>query len=299
MATGGKIPKTGQNLMLDRTYNASPSNSLPNKFRIGVGTTTPVSADTALEKGVPNTSTTTDACDAITGWAHSNDATTEVLNTTSGERKEGTGCLNLPSTFSAGTATWQKTVTGADLSTTGDRVFVYFYISDKATLFTDTTDTVFIRLGTGGMTNYNQYNFDYDVITDADWTLFVLDPNNPDSTGGSGANESDIDTIQINVKAKASMVTNNCRMDWWHYGLNENFQNGFVSGYPTFDTTNKKVTIRGLVPAAKYNDYELTEFGVENTDSTVVLVSHDVYNKILKDSSQQIAYILIHQEVDG
>jgi len=49
MATGGVITNSGKNVMLNRTYKSSPDYTIPSKFRVGIGTTTPVVADTGLE----------------------------------------------------------------------------------------------------------------------------------------------------------------------------------------------------------------------------------------------------------
>jgi len=64
----------------------------------------------------------------------------------------------------------------------------------------------------------------------------------------------------------------------------------FVSGYPTFDTVNNEVTIRGYVASTEANGSVLTETGLVNTDGTPILFSHDVHTAISKTSSVEIIY---------
>ncbi|MHA1737868.1 MAG: hypothetical protein ACTSWD_04725 [Candidatus Heimdallarchaeota archaeon] len=52
MATGNVITNNGQLIMLNRTFKSSPDYSAPSVFKIGIGTTTPLIADTDVETGV-------------------------------------------------------------------------------------------------------------------------------------------------------------------------------------------------------------------------------------------------------
>jgi len=52
MATGQVITTDGRKIMLDRTFNTSPTRAEPTQFKIGTGTTTPDASDTDLETPV-------------------------------------------------------------------------------------------------------------------------------------------------------------------------------------------------------------------------------------------------------
>lgn len=48
MTTGQIITNSGKLIVLDRTFNSSPTRSEPNQFKVGTGTTTPSLSDTDL-----------------------------------------------------------------------------------------------------------------------------------------------------------------------------------------------------------------------------------------------------------
>lgn len=52
MSTGQKITTQGKNIILERTFSASPSKSEPSLFTVGTGTTSPALSDTDLETPV-------------------------------------------------------------------------------------------------------------------------------------------------------------------------------------------------------------------------------------------------------
>ncbi|MHA1481838.1 MAG: hypothetical protein ACTSQA_00185 [Candidatus Heimdallarchaeaceae archaeon] len=70
----------------------------------------------------------------------------------------------------------------------------------------------------------------------------------------------------------------------------DNFKN-FVTGYPTLDLTNMKVTIRGLLLSTEANGNSLKEFGTVNSDGTPLMFSRSTHTAINKTSSIEIAYI--------
>jgi len=53
MAVGGVITTLGKNVLLHRGYLSAPTYAEPTLFKIGIGTTTPVVADTDLETPIP------------------------------------------------------------------------------------------------------------------------------------------------------------------------------------------------------------------------------------------------------
>lgn len=176
---------------------------------VGLGT----ASAQVTDSGLIGDGVTIDSCDSSTGWTHSGDAGAETENTTLGEYKEGTGCLNLPSTYSTGTATWYKTVSSVDLATT--KIAAWFYI-DNADDLTDDSAAITLDLGTGGFTNYNSYEFSKDDISSG-WTSLVISADDLDASTGTGATLATVDRIRIKVKLDTSQSTNDMRMDYWRY----------------------------------------------------------------------------------
>jgi len=298
MAVGGEVVDNGRNLLLKRIYGTDVT--AVSKFGAGSGTTTPTVSDTGIETRIPLDTislTTVDACDADTGWAHTGIASAEAVNTTSGEYKEGTGCLNLPTSGAAGTATYSKTVTSFDINDTGDTLFVWFYIDSQSDL-TTASDAVSIILGTGGYTNTHNWDFADTAISDG-WNLLICKNGSHSGTSGTGATLTGVDSARISVQLDTDQTTNDMRMDYWHLAQEADFFLAFESGYPTYDTTNKRATVRGRIPSTKVNGYFLTEAAEFNTDSTKQMFSHDVHTAITKSSKDEVIYEWIHEVTDS
>jgi hypothetical protein len=63
----------------------------------------------------------------------------------------------------------------------------------------------------------------------------------------------------------------------------------YVSGYPTFDTTNQKVTVQAFISSTEANGNTITEIGDFNTDGTPVMSSRTVFSTgIVKNSAVQV-----------
>lgn len=263
-----------KNAVLNRAYKDTPDNNAPSHFLFGAGTSAATVADSNLQKPLPRSATTIDACDATAGWGQGADGDAVVLNNTTGEYKHGTGSLNLPVTFVTGLANWDKTIAGTNL--TGKWLYVWFYVSDKAT-YLDAAGTFAVRLvlGTGGYVNINNYDTTYANITNG-WNMLVFDLASPTSTGGAGATIANVDRIRIQLDVIANAAGNAMRMDYWHYASLTEQSIVVSAGYPTFDTGNRKVTLRGILESTEANaGYVISEVGVRNDDSSFVFVSRD------------------------
>ncbi len=286
MANGAVITNTGKNFVLNRIF--ASTKTVVDTFEIGTGTTTPDVTDTALETRVPiTTDTTLDSCDATTGWANAGIGDAETLNTTAGERIEGTGCLNLPTTGAAGTAGWSKTVAAWDFSTAQDTVNIWYYIADQSDL-TTASDAVTIYLGDAGAANAYLYDF-ADTAISSGWNFLVCITGSETSTVGAPVN-TQLDFIQIEVKLDTDQVTNDMRMDFWALSRAADYTENFLTGYPTYDTGNRRATVRCNISSSQANGHNLTEIGLENTESTPELLSHTVHTAISKSSKDEIIY---------
>ncbi len=272
------IVLTGKNLVRDLLTGNSTDTLTTGG--VGVLTTAWVESDTGLFGGT----TQIDACDAVTGWANAGDANAETLNTTAGERQEGTGCLNLPMTFSAGSGTWSKTISTQNMA--ADKLYAWYYIADKSAL-TDATDAVRIILGTGGYTNINNYDFARDNLNNG-WNTLLVDVDTATSTGGTGADETDIDSIRIKVKADSSISTNNQRMDNWRF-LSAG-TDGVTDSQNAFDSTDvasdKVIKIAYTLANTESNGYSVSEFALVDTNGDLFL--REVFTGIDKDANTQL-----------
>lgn len=268
------ITNAWKNAVLNRAYKDTPDNNAPSHFLVGAGTSTATAADTNLQKPLPKSATTIDACDATAGWSQGGDGSAVALNSTSGEYKQGTGCLNLPLTFATGLANWDKTIGAINL--TNQYIYLWFYVSAKATyLDAGGSFAVRIELGTGGYVNVNRYDTTYANISDG-WNLLVFAASAFTSQSGAGATITSIDRIRIQLDVIATAAGNAIRMDYWHYASLTEQSIAITSGYPTFDTGNKRVTLRGVLEATDANaGYVISEISARNDDSSFVLVGRD------------------------
>ncbi len=166
---------------------------------------------------------TLDACDAITGWTQGADGVAPVLNTS--DEKEGTGCLNLGATYSAGNATYAKTIsTGADI-TNYSYLNLWFYIEDKKDSSSDwklAETALEIRFGSDS-SNYKSITVGRDDLVTG-WNFLCL--NLEDFTDTGTPTTTAMDYLYIKIYDLVTYASGDLKMDEW-----------FISTFPT--TTNK------------------------------------------------------------
>ena len=162
-----------------------------------------------------------DDCDSAAGWTGSTDMSLANNTTT---YKTLTGSLDMVK--SGGTeidaSAYITSMDAVDLS--GKRLNFWVYVKDAAALAKITAASSALTLGTAGFTNTNVYNFTPAV----GWTEFSLDIDNPDSTGGSGADETLVDNLKIAFVAAASGNTwsaGDILVDFIHVPINRGVQN--------------------------------------------------------------------------
>jgi len=283
------ITTNGKNIYINRCFESSPTYTKIQYYQLGMCAKTPAVTDTKLYSPLPISTASVasiDDCDATAGWSNGGDATAVALNNTAGEFMEGTGCLNMPTTYSAGTSNWYRTVGAFDGTT--DYFAWPVYITDLADITAGASACV-IHLGTGGFTDYNIYNFNKTQLQ-VGWNALVCDVDNPDSTAGAGATENAIDRIKLTITNATTWTTNDVRMDWVQtYPIADTF-GSWVSGYPTYNTTNKSVSISGQDLSTQTNGYYLREFGLFNGDATKLLYSRGTYTSILKSQYVSVTY---------
>jgi len=230
---------------------------------IGLDSTAEVSSDDGLFGG----GTTVDACDSSSiAWSTlSGDAQSAALNTSAGYYQEGTGCYNIPFTYSSGTGSWARTISTTNLS--GKKLAIWFYILSADDL-ASSSDAITITLGTGGFVNYNDYYFNYENFSSG-WTSLVLDTSSISDSGGTGADLTDVDNIKITTKVDSTQSGTEMRMDYWRYyepdtlGITDS-QNSLTvaTGTNYFKTTH-------IINVLESNGLDIVESG--DTDGSTLL----------------------------
>jgi len=138
-----------------------------------------------------------DDCDTA-NWAEANDAIAETVDTAN--QQEGSGCLNLGATYSAGYATYSKAITSFDI-TNYEYLCFWFYVKEKL----DTSDNPYlaenaieIKLGNDS-SNYETLTVGRDELSAGSWNLLVLNLQDVTTTGTLVKTAIDYLAIKINV----------------------------------------------------------------------------------------------------
>lgn len=271
--------KSGKNLLRDLLVGDSTDTLYYGG--VGLNNTSVVTTDTGLIGG----GTTVDAFDATTGWNIADDAITPTTNTTTGEYKEGTGCMDVGATYSAGVATYYKTETSFDA--TGGFVVMWIYIDDKSEL-TDTTDCIKITLGTGGYTNTDYWNFDYDNLVDG-WNSLICKIGDSSGTTGTGVDVSDIDSVKIQFKDNTTIGSGNIRFDYLRYYEPDTMGVTDSKKATVITTGDRYIKTEYTLYSTESNGLSLYEYG----DSTVngTLVTRSTFTEIDKTQSYEMRVV--------
>ncbi len=292
MTVGSIDTNNGRIVLLNRGYKVTPDYLAPTQFKVGILNGTPLVTDTDLDNPVPISGTeAVDACDATTGWTASG-TNSVALNTTSGERKEGTGCINIvKSDASSVNISVSKTTTSRDF--TSKTVFVWVYIGTTAFAEMETTDCLTVRFGSAAG-DYYQYTRDKADLS-AGWNLIYFTSATADSSTGTPAIAAcDYSFLQLTSDGAADTWSGNeVRMDDWEVASAGDFTKDFVSGYPTFDTTKHEVTMRCYLTLTEANGNDLNGLAIVNEDSSPLMTGEDTYNAESKSATDEFAYIVV------
>lgn len=289
MGTGSKITYDGLNNFLKRMYGTSV---LPTTFgMIGTGTTTPAVADREMETPCPKVAATTiDACDAITDWVESADATAVTTDTST--KKEGTASLNMGKDGVASVnAYYTKTLGGAaDLLTDGPSLLIWVYVADSSTLAALETKsssgiTVELSDNAGAWTDYYTYKVGGSDAFYVGWNFVEIGTSwltVPDSSTGvvTLSNVTDIKLAFKTTAAATTITHGNLKMDYWHSGFYRFTQVGTI----TYDLTNHTSSQRFDIAAGECNGNNLSEFINANAEQPKQIEGHDVFTADSKTS---------------
>ena len=291
MTSGGLITNSGKSIMLDRTYNGSPTRSEVTVFKVGTGTTATVISDTDLGTPVPiDGEDVVDNCETA-DWTDSADMTT-TLNTTT--FKTSISSLNL--TKDAGTAvlaSTYKTTTSVNFTNSPEFSIWIYVINTAALAKLETTDAITIRFGTDN-SNYYIWTKDNADLVAGQWNLIDgLTALNADSETGT-VTPATMAYTYIGLTATGTAITwsdGDFMMDDIKIIATADYTKAFESGYPTLNYTTLEATIRTRLSTTNSNGYAISEFGVFNTDGTALMESRDIFTAISKTSDDELIFI--------
>ena len=302
MAIGKVITDDGKNLALKLLFGDSSVSALE-KIRVGVGDTTPLIGNSDINKSVPLTPSTIDECDGVGTWTEGGQG--KAVSTDTDIYKEGYGtsdntALNITKDGVGGVAAYWDFDYGSNIDMTDEDLLLWVYIVDATALAKLTTSSAFIiYASTAGLgTDYKAWYFDRSELS-VGWNLLKIDVSSTaDATSGT-TNISTIRYFRVYYKTNNNADTTSdgdILMDFWHNATRDTDYNiDFISGYPTYDTSLQKATLRGLISSNEATGYNIVEYGVYNTDTTPVLFSHDVSNPVSKSSTEEISITITYR----
>lgn len=289
MTTGQIITTKGKIIALHRTFEVSPSQTAPTKFRVGIGTNTPAITDTDMQNkiGIQNLEVV-DTCDATTSWVANADLTLSVNSSTF---KTATGALNWTKT---GTATANANADKAtpSLDFTSKEITVWVNVNDGATLAKLATSNCFtLRFGSDSG-NYYQWQKNASFFATG-WNLVNgLTTGTATTTGSPVTTACDYTFVQITSTAAGDTWTSGkVIVDDIKLVSSADYDKTIEAGYPIIDETAQSSEIKGIIAITEAEGNPLTEFGLINTDGTIKLFSRSVHVVINKTNAVQINYV--------
>ncbi len=300
MATGSTITNLGIDIIMDRLITAVPTLSTISQFQVGVGTTTPAVADTALEIAVPiDNGTVNDNGDNTLTGSSGGDNTTD--NTTT--FKQGAGlsdatAQNLIANSSNATKIW----TISDLSSLGNNITqtlpfgLWIFILDQTALdkFITSGTALEIKLGSDSSNYFSLTKTAANLTTGFNW--ITSNTVNVEDLTETGTVSGNVDTFIIEIttnNATDTFVAGDVVYDLLRTWAPSDLVKNMESGFPSDDTTAKEVTSRMVLLSTEANGFPITELGVFNTDGTIQIYSHDVITSRDKIDTVEIRFVQI------
>jgi len=288
--TGGLIVNNGKKIMLDRSWNPSPTRTAPTTFKVGTGTTAVVVTDTDLEHEIPVGATeTVDDCEATTGWTDSADCT---LSVNSSVYKVGSGSLNVTKDGTSGTdCSTYKTTTSIDF--TSKELAIWIYIVDTTTLnLLAVSNCLTIRFGSDS-SNYYYWQKDKADLA-VGWNYIEgLTTATASTTGSPTVTACDYTYVGFtSVASGSTWSAGDLIMDDIKVISSDDYTATYEAGYPSIDYDILQVTVRTRVSSTKANGYAISEVGLFNTDGTPLMESRDTMTPVSKSSSDELIFVI-------
>lgn len=289
MTNGSIITNNGKKIILDRTFNSSPTLTVPSTYKIGINNSTPSVSDTDIVRPFPIDSTEqVQDCDDYTEFASGTD-TTLTQNTTN--LVQGTGSISMAKSGTSGTVMSMSDTIASPLDFTSKDLWVYIKITDVTDLVSSGT-AITIRYGSDS-SNYYYYNIDVSSLSNGgNWIVF----NTTTATGTTSSptiTACDYIYIAFNTDLAADTIAaDRVLIDDFKLASSNDYVGSYVSGYPIYDFVTRQVTVRALLNSVQGNGANLNAFGLYNTDGTPLMFYEMTHTDTSKDNTDEFAYLI-------
>ena len=297
MATGGLITNNGKNWLLNRAYKATTDYDEPYYLKIGIGLTTPVVTDTAMETPIPisNGTINDDGSNTLTGSGGGSNSTDNTTTYKQGGNVVDVTAQNLIATTGSVNKIW----TIADLDTAGTiitdskYVALWFYIKNAAALakLASTGTCLEIKMGSDSSNYYSITKEASDLAVGWNWIHSY--PTIVSGLTETGTVSGSVDTLVIKAvtgSATALFAAGDVVYDLLRTYEASDLLKAIESGYPIFNTTNKTATTRFKIPVTEANGFDITEIGIFSKDTVPIMIAHDVTSGESKTKSDEFRY---------
>lgn len=268
------LTKNGKNITFNRTYKTTPDYTIPSQLQFGISNATPVEADTGLDYPIPidDGVVNDDGDNQLTG-SSGGDNTTD--NTTS--YKPGAGVTDVTAqNLIANNTNATKIWTISNLAANGNLITgtkmgsIWLKINDAADLakFKSSGTCVELKLGSGVGDYYSKTWEASDLAVGWNWLTTVTTAIEDLTETGTVAGNIDTFIIEITTNnATDTFIAGDVIYDLLRTWDDADTLINFETGFPSFDETNKKVTVQGLLTSIKANGFNINAVGIFNTDT--------------------------------
>ncbi len=297
------ITTAGKNVILNRGYKSTPDYTVPSQFKVGISQGTPLAADTELDVPIPILDGTTndDGSNTMTGAGAGTNSTDNTTTFKEGGGNTDVTAQNLIKDNSAVEAYWIIAALTAN-GTAAQPIGFWLYVKDATALAKLKSSSTCVQYRIGSDTN----NFYYQNFTISSfavgWNWVTSNTTNIEDLSEAGTVTGNINTFVIQI------TTNNATDEFaagdivydllrqWEYA--DTVQN-FVSGYPTFDEVNNKVTIRGYLNSTLANGFLINASALVNTDSSILMTDISDFDGQSKSDTDEFAFVFVNQLAQG
>jgi len=307
MANGSLINNQGKGIILYRGYteNLDLSGSLrtaPSQFKVGISNGTPSVTSTELDYEVPILDgTVNDGGDnLLTGSSGGDNSTDNTVTFKEGAGVADVTAQNLIANGSNVTKIWTITnLASAGTNITSTEPFaLWLYIKDATALakFLSAGTCLTVKLGS------DTSNYFYKTWTAANlvvgWNWITSNTVNVEDLSETGTVAGDIDTFIIEIitnNAADAFVAGDVIYDLLRQWAISDLISNFSAGYPTFNYTNKEVTIRCYVNSIQANGFLINSLGIYNKDTIPLLAEEDTFAGESKSSTDEFSFVIVNR----
>lgn len=304
MATNSVKTNNGKGIMIYRSFtpNGSLSNTErlpPTKFRIGINTTTPTIASTALDVIIPIEDGTVndDGSNQMTGSSGGDNTTDNTSVYKPGAGLTDATAQNLIANNTSATKIWTiSNLASNGTNIDGTKFFsIWFYIKDTTALnkFLSSGTALEIKFGSDSSNYYSITKTASQLSTG--WNFISSLTQSVDELTETGTVSGNIDTFIIEITTNNStdeFVAGDVVYDLLRTWDSSDNLGDFVASYPTFDYTNFEVTTRILLNSAQANGFDIDGLELRNQDTTPLTDNIHEFTAQSKSDNEEFVFIV-------